>query len=100
MWGCLLPAVSQPTGWRQARTAGRMYTRQVQEVSAMQRRQGCLAGLLEIFFLNTLFDWLQRRFGFGRGCSCSGCGCGFILLLVFVVLLVNIITGTRWLSLW
>jgi hypothetical protein len=36
----------------------------------MRDRQGCLAGLLELFMLNALFDWLQRQFGFGRGCSC------------------------------
>ncbi len=27
----------------------------------MRDRQGCLAGLLELFLLNTLFDWLQRN---------------------------------------
>ena len=40
----------------------------------MRNRQGCLAGLLELFFLDRAFGWLERRFGFGRGCSCSGCG--------------------------
>ncbi len=50
----------------------------------MERRQGCLQGLFELFLLNALFDWLQRRFGFGRGCSCSGCGCGLILAMVVV----------------
>ncbi len=62
----------------------------------MRDRQGCLEGLLEMFFLNTLFDWLQSRFGFGRGCSCSGCGCGIILLIVFLLLLCQIVTGTNW----
>ncbi len=62
----------------------------------MRDRQGCLAGLLELFLLDKLFDWLQRRFGFGRGCSCGGLGCGFILLIVFVVLACGTITNVDW----
>jgi hypothetical protein len=60
------------------------------------RRQGCLSGLLELFVLNKLFDWLQDRFGFGRGCSCTGIGCGLFLLLIFLVLVCSILTGTDW----
>lgn len=59
-------------------------------------RQGCLQGLLELFLLNTLFDWLQRNFGFGRGCSCSGLGCGIIFFCIFLFFLCQIITGTNW----
>jgi hypothetical protein len=66
----------------------------------MRERQGCLQGLLELFLLDALFDWLQNRFGFGRGCSCSGCGCGVILLIIFVVLACQIITGTNWFKLY
>ncbi len=62
------------------------------------RRQGCLQGLLELFLLDTLFNWMEQRFGFGRGCSCSGCGCGLIMLVVFILLACSIITGTNWLS--
>ncbi len=62
----------------------------------MERRQGCLEGLFEIFLLNALFDWLQDRFGFGRGCSCSGCGCGLILAIVFIFFLCSILTNTNW----
>ncbi len=62
----------------------------------MRDRQGCLAGLLELFLLDKLFDWLQRRFGFGRGCSCGGLGCGFILLVLFVVLACGIINNVDW----
>jgi len=65
----------------------------------MRDRHGCLAGLLELFLLDTLFDWLQRNFGFGRGCSCSGIGCGIILLCVFLYLACSIITGIDWLRL-
>ncbi len=63
----------------------------------MKNRQGCLAGLLELFFLDKLFDWLQHRFGFGRGCSCTGLGCGTLLLLAFLVLSCTILTRTDWL---
>ncbi len=38
-------------------------------------RPGCLMGLLQLFLLDKLFDWLQRNFGFGRG-GLLGCGCG------------------------
>jgi hypothetical protein len=64
----------------------------------MRDRQGCLQGLLELFLLNALFDWLQKRFGFGRGCSCSGLGCGLILLCIFLYLACSIISGTNWLK--
>ena len=59
-------------------------------------RPGCLQGLLELFFLNVVFDWLQRSFGFGKGCSCSGIGCGFLLLVLFVILACAILSGTDW----
>ena len=65
----------------------------------MRDRQGCLAGLLELFLLDKLFDWLPRRFGFGRGCSCGGLGCGFILLILFVMFACSIVTHTNWLRL-
>ena len=65
----------------------------------MRDRQGCLTGLLELFLLDKLFDWLQRRFGFGRGCSCGGLGCGFILLILFVMFACSIVTHTNWLRL-
>ncbi len=60
----------------------------------MDNRSGCLGGLLKLFLLDKLFDWLQSRFGFGRGCS--GCGCGVILVIFFVVIAGSIIFGTDW----
>jgi hypothetical protein len=62
----------------------------------MQRRQGCLEGLLELTMLNVVFDWLEKRFGFGRGASCGGCGCGFLLLIIFLLVACSIIFGTDW----
>jgi hypothetical protein len=62
----------------------------------MDRRPGCLSGLLKLFFLDWIFDQLQDRFGFGRGLSCTGCGCGLILLLIFLALVCSVITGTDW----
>ncbi|MBI5650808.1 MAG: hypothetical protein HZC40_10265 [Chloroflexi bacterium] len=64
----------------------------------MRERQGCLAGLLQLFLLDTLFDFLQSRFGFGRGCSGIGCGC--ILLILFILMSCGVISGTDWLRLW
>jgi hypothetical protein len=61
----------------------------------MQRRGGCLGGLLQIFLLGWLFDWLQDTFGWGRNKSCAGCGCGFILLLIFLYLLIMTLSGWR-----
>lgn len=60
------------------------------------RRQGCLAGLLELFLLNRLFDWLENRFGFGRGFSCGGCGCGIILLILLILFACGILGNTDW----
>ncbi len=60
----------------------------------MDRRPGCLSGLLQLFFLNAIFDWLQERFGFGRGCS--GVGCGVILLMIFILLFCMTCSGTDW----
>ncbi len=68
------------------------------ETPMRNNRQGCLQGLLEIFLINALFDWLQKRFGFGRGASCSGCGCGLVLALIFLALLCGVIGGTDWFS--
>ncbi len=65
----------------------------------MKNRPGCLAGLLELFLLDKLFDWLQRKFGLGRGCSCTGIGCGFILLVLFLIFACSILTHTNWLRL-
>mgnify|MGYP000697205637 FL=1 len=62
----------------------------------MNRRPGCLSGLLQLAFLNVVFDWLQEKFGFGRGCSCTGMGCGVILLILFLILACSVITGTDW----
>jgi len=62
----------------------------------MKNRPGCLTGLLELFLLDKLFDWLQRKFGFGRGCSCSGIGCGFILLVLFLIFACSILTHVNW----
>jgi hypothetical protein len=63
----------------------------------MRERQGCLVGLLKLFLLDKLFDWLQERFGFGRGCS--GFGCGVILLLIFLALACGVFSDTDWLRL-
>lgn len=60
----------------------------------MRERQGCLAGLLQLFLLDKLFDWLQERFGFGRGCS--GVGCGLILLVIFIALACGTLSNTDW----
>jgi len=65
----------------------------------MGRRQGCLAGLLEMLALDWLFRGAERRFGFGRRHSCTGCGCGVLLLLIFAALACAVLTNTNWLHL-
>ena len=65
----------------------------------MDEKPGCLTGLLKLFALSWLFDWLQDNFGFGKGCSCSGIGCGIILLLIFLALVCSTVLGTDWFSL-
>jgi apolipoprotein N-acyltransferase len=62
----------------------------------MNDRRGCLGGLLELFLLTSLVNWLERRFGFGKGCSCAGIGCGFIILIVFLCALCSIVFGVDW----
>ncbi|MFZ6027349.1 MAG: hypothetical protein ACOYYS_06510 [Chloroflexota bacterium] len=59
---------------------------------------GCLSGILKLFMLGWLFDWLQDNFGFGKGCSCSGCGCGVILWVLFIMFFCWIVLGTDWLQ--
>ena len=63
----------------------------------MEERPGCLSGLLKLFVLDKVFDWLQERFGYQRG-GCIGCGCGTILMIIFVILFISIIFGTDWLQ--
>ena len=65
----------------------------------MNRRPGCLTGLLEMAFLSFIFDWLQDNFGFGKGVSCTGCGCGLILLILFLAIACSILFSTNWLHL-
>lgn len=63
----------------------------------MANNPGCLSGLLKLFLLDRLFNWLQSRFGFGSNSGCFGCGCGVILMLIFLSLACWIIGGTDWL---
>jgi hypothetical protein len=70
--------------------------RPLSKENTMQNRSGCLGGLLKLFLLDVVFDWLQHRFGFGRGLSCGGCGCGFVLLIIFICLALSVLTGTNW----
>ena len=60
----------------------------------MDNRSGCLGGLLKLFLLDKVFEWLQKRFGFGQGCM--GCGCGVILLIALMVIAGSILFGTDW----
>ena len=60
----------------------------------LERRPGCLAGLLQLFLLGKLYDWLQDTFGFGRGCL--GAGCGVIFFILFISFACSIILGTNW----
>ena len=62
----------------------------------MNNRPGCLSGLIKLFLVDTLFDFLQDRFGFGRGISCSGCGCGLILMILSAAIMCSIIFNTNW----
>ena len=62
----------------------------------MDNRPGCIGGLLRLFLLDAIFDFLQNRFGFGRGLSCGGCGCGMILLVVFIALACSLTLGVDW----
>jgi len=64
----------------------------------MDDRPGCLSGLLKLFLLDRLFNWLQNTVGFKRG-GCLGVGCGFILMIVFIGLVCSVIGGTDWLQL-
>ncbi len=61
----------------------------------MDRRPGCLAGLLQLFLLDKAYDWLQNRVGYGRG-GCVGCGCGTILFILLIIIGLSIIFGTDW----
>ena len=63
---------------------------------SQDNRQGCLAGLFEMFLLKSVLDWLQNRFGFGKGCSCTGLIFGIIFLCIALFFFCNIVTGTNW----
>ncbi len=65
----------------------------------MDRRPGCLGGLLRLAILNAVYDWLQENLGFGRGFSCTGIGCGLVLLILFLMMACSIVAGTDWFSL-
>ena len=63
----------------------------------MDDRPGCLGGLLRLFFLQTIYEWMQKNFGFGQG-GCFGCGCGCIMLVIFVLVFFSIIFSVNWLD--
>ena len=65
----------------------------------MGDRPGCLSGLLKLFVLDKVFDFLQDRFGFGRRASCGGCGCGIILLFLSIAFTCSVIFSTNWFDL-
>lgn len=64
----------------------------------MNRNQGCLSGLGELFLVGWIFRGLQRMFGYRSG-SCLGCGCGTILFLIFIWIVFSIVFHTNWLRL-
>ncbi len=55
-------------------------------------KQGCLSGLLQLFFVKKAYDWSQRRFGYGNGCFGLGCGC--VLVIIFVIVVFGILFNT------
>lgn len=59
------------------------------------QKPGCLSGLLKLFLLDKLFDWLQEKFGYKSG-SCMGVGCGVILTIIFILLVLSVCFGTQW----
>lgn len=61
----------------------------------VNRPQGCLAGMGEIFLFGWLFRWLQRVFGYRSG-NRMGCGCGTILMIVFIMIIISIVFHTNW----
>ncbi len=64
----------------------------------MDKRPGCLSGLLKLLFIDAIFDFFQDKFGFGRG-GCYGYGCGVILLILSCLLTFGILFGTDWFKL-
>lgn len=64
----------------------------------MNDRPGCLSGLLKLFLIDAIFDFLQEKFGYGRG-GCCGCGCGTILFIISCLLTLSVLFGTDWFKL-
>ncbi len=62
----------------------------------MGERRDCFGGLLELFLLTSLFNWLQERFGFVRGRSCTGMGCGTAFLILFACAFCSIVFNEDW----
>ena len=59
-------------------------------------KPGCLAGFLELFALNKVSGWAQKKFGFGNGVM--GCGCGCVIFIIAAVIFCYIVFGTDWTS--
>ena len=57
---------------------------------------GCLGGILQLFLINKIYQWGQKRFGTGRG-GCCGCLFGAVLFVIFVMVVISVIFGTDWL---
>jgi hypothetical protein len=57
---------------------------------------GCLSGLLKLFLLDKVIDFLQARFGFGRQTSCASVGCGVIIFIIGLIFTCSILFNTNW----
>jgi hypothetical protein len=63
----------------------------------MNQNPGCLSGLLKLFLIDTIAQFMQRKFGVGRG-GCCGCGCGVVIFIIATTLICSTLLGTNWLN--
>ncbi|MFO7586284.1 MAG: hypothetical protein R6W69_16270 [Anaerolineales bacterium] len=63
----------------------------------MNQNPGCLSGLLKLFLIDTIAQFMQRKFGLKRG-GCCGCGCGVIIFIIATTLICLTVFGTNWLN--
>ena len=58
---------------------------------------GCLSGILQLFLLNKIYQWCQRKFGSKSG-GCCGCVIGLVLFIIFAMLVLKIVFNVDWTS--
>ncbi|MBQ6519367.1 MAG: hypothetical protein IJI14_11650 [Anaerolineaceae bacterium] len=59
---------------------------------------GCLSGILQLFLISKVYNWLQETFGAKKG-GCCGCVIGVVLFFIMIAVVLRVVFNVDWTSL-